>query len=115
MYLRSAGLSCFSLKAHGFAARIRLNQNRLARENLRIENLHRQRILNQPLNSPLQRPRPINWIVAFAQQQLSRRFRKLESDLALDQQADEARKLKVDDLLDFLLREWMEENDIVHA
>ena len=71
--------------------------------------------MNQPLDGSLHRARAVLGIVAFAEQQLLRRSRQLQSYLPLRQQLHYVAHLKFDDALDLILAEGTEKHDVVHA
>ncbi len=94
---------------------VRPHDDRVAVDELALEHGHRQRILNQPLDRPLERPRAERRIVAFLGEHALRLGRHLERDLALGEQLLEPRELEVDDLLDLLGAERVEDDDVVDA
>src|SRR5208282_2855819 len=83
--------------------------------NFAVEQLHGERILNEPLDSALQRARPELRIVPFAEEQLVGFLRQGDLDFSLRELTAEVLKLQVDDLLDFLLAERVEDHDFIDA
>src|SRR5713226_9765068 len=70
-----------ALESHRVFLTVAVYAHMISGQHLAFQDLQRQRILNEPLNGSAQRPRPIRRIVAFAQQQLSRRRRQLQRNL----------------------------------
>src|SRR5579859_555182 len=66
-----------------FAPAIAIDEHMISRQNLAFQNLHRERILNHPLNRPPQRPRTVRWVVAFTEQEFIRSRRQCQRNLAL--------------------------------
>src|ERR1041384_6135669 len=56
------------LETHGILLSIAIDDHVIAWQHCAFENLQRQRILNEALNSPPERPRTIGRVVAFAQE-----------------------------------------------
>src|SRR5947208_167581 len=71
---------------------------------LPLEHGERQWILQQPLDRPLERPRAVHRVVAFRHDQLLRRRRHLEGELALRHEPLHALDLEIDDARDVLVR-----------
>src|SRR5207249_4134191 len=69
---------------------------------LPLEHGERQRILQQPLDRPLERPRAVHRVVAFRHDQLLRRRPHLEGELALRHEPLHALDLEIDDARDVL-------------
>ncbi len=64
-----------------------IHNHMIAMQYFAFQDLQRQGILNQPLDGPFQRTRTISPIIAFQEQQLLGRLRKLNGDLAVSQVA----------------------------
>src|SRR5271154_3172359 len=97
--LRRSGGACLrflACKFHLLALGVCIHHHFVAGANFVIENLERQRILNQPLYGSLHGTRAVFGIVAFAEQQLSRRGSQFESDLASSEQFHDLAHLKFD-------------------
>src|SRR5260370_6969279 len=75
-----------ALEAHRVFLPFAVYAHMIARQHHALQDLQRQWILNQPLNGSAQRARPVRRIVAFAQQQVSRRRRQLQRNLPFFQQ-----------------------------
>src|SRR5215472_8046652 len=75
-----------ALETHGILAAVAFDADVIARQHLAFENLEGQRILNQPLNGPSQRPRAEGRIVTFLEQQFAGFRRQLQGDLAVGQE-----------------------------
>ncbi len=69
----------------------------IAREHRALQNLQRQRILNQPLDCPPQRPCSIRGIVTFAEKKLLRCGRQFNRDLAFREQLLDILQQQVND------------------
>ena len=80
-----------------------------------VENLQRERILNQPLDSAFHGTGAIGRIVAFAEQQSFRGRSESQSDLSFGEYLHQVFQLQFDDPLDLFLTQGLEENDIVDA
>src|ERR1051325_3968544 len=87
----------------------------LPRQNFALQEFHRQRVLNQRLYRAFERTRTVSWIVTFAHQQLARGRLQHERHVPLVQHRLQPLELHVDDLADLLLRELMEDHDVVNA
>src|SRR6202023_53772 len=85
----------------------------IARQHLALQDLQRQGILNEPLDSPPQRPRTICRIVTLAQKQFLRRGCQLERNLPLHEQLLHALQQQADDALQMLFPEWVEDHNLV--
>ena len=85
----------------------------LAGLNGAFQDLQRQRIGQQLLNRPFQRPRAKRRIIAFAEQRLPGGRSQLQRDLALGQIFAQRLQLDVDDSGNFLLAQTPERNDVV--
>src|SRR5205823_8861784 len=80
---------------------------------LALEQPKRERILDQPLECPLQRPGAVGWIPTCFGHELLRRFRELEPEAALGQPLAQPPELELDDLAQLLPRERLELDDLV--
>ena len=65
------------------------------------------------LDGSLQRPRTVDRVEALPGEELLRRVRELELDLALGQAGPKSTQLDVDDLLDVVSTERIEDHDLV--
>ncbi len=63
--------------------RIRIDRQSLTRNHFAVEQLHGERVLDEPLDGALQRPRPELRIVPLAEEQFVRFLRQRDLDLAL--------------------------------
>src|ERR1051326_6640388 len=87
----------------------------VAMQYLAFQDLHRQRVLNQPLDRPLQGTRAIRTVVALDEQQLLRLRRELDGDLALSQKLAQIVQPQLDDMRQLLLAQRLEHNDVVNS
>src|SRR5262245_41746557 len=72
---------------------------------LTTEDRERQRILNQPLNRPLERSCAIRRVVTFRCQRMLRLGRQLERELPLRKELPQPRELQLHDVLELCLAE----------
>src|SRR6185369_8309133 len=100
-----------SLKLHHVA--VRRHSHGLPRQDFTLQELYRQRVLNQRLNRTLQWPRSVGWVVTFAHQKLARGGFQHERHVTLVQHCRETLQLHVDDLADLFARELVEHDDVV--
>src|SRR5262249_20730992 len=82
---------------------------------LALEERLGQRILDEPLDGALERPRPEGRIVAALGDELARRLGEDELDVAGAEELREARDLDVDDLGELLPAERLEDHRLVDA
>src|SRR5213593_4114627 len=94
---------------------IAIDDDVIAFAELALEHCQRQWILQQTLDSTLERAGAKCWIVAFDRENFSRRRRQLECELPIAEQALESLELKVDDVLDLLPAERTEDDDVINA
>src|SRR5436190_6787283 len=94
---------------------VRIDHDVIAVEHLSVEDLQRERILNQLLDGALQRTRSEIRIVALREQQVFGSVGELERDLAIRQQAANVFQPQLDDLDQLLFPERAEDDDIVHT
>src|SRR5437899_750955 len=80
-----------------------------------VENLQRQRILNELLDGTFQRTRTKVRIVALRQEQVFRCIGEFERDLAIGQQTANIFQPQLDDPDQLILSERTEDDDVVHA
>src|SRR5579864_414781 len=80
---------CLNPPAHGKHhlpfRHIGIHHHMIAMQHLAFQDLQRQRVLDQPLDRPLQRTRSIGPVIAFQEQQLLGWLRKFDGDLAVSQ------------------------------
>src|SRR5215831_4112691 len=76
--LGGARLCGFPRKCHLCVLCVRLDNNFITRMNLAIEDLQRQRVLDQPLNRPFHRTRTIRRVEAFSEEQRLRSLREMQ-------------------------------------
>src|SRR5438477_12297300 len=81
---------------------------------LPLEHGERERVLQQPLDRPLERPGTIHRIVAFRHDQLLGRRGHLEAQLALRHEPLHPLDLEIDDASDVLARERPADDHVVH-
>src|SRR5438132_846907 len=81
---------------------------------LALEHRQRERVLQQPLDRPLERPRAVHRIIPLGDEQLLRRRRHFQVELALRHQPLDPRDLDVHDLRDVLARERPEDDRVIH-
>ena len=79
------------------------------------QNLLRQRILDELLDRPLERPRAILLVVAVLHQEVGRRLGEAERELLLRQPLANVLEQHADDLRDVLAAERMEDDDVVET
>ena len=80
-----------------------------------LEQLERERVLDEPLDRALQRPRPERGIPALLGEELLRLVGDLELDAPLGKPLAQARELQLDDVRELLLRQRLERHDLVDA
>ncbi len=102
-------------EGHGALLHIRIDRERVAGNHFAVEQLHGERVLDEPLDGALQRPRSELRIVALAEEQFVSFLRQRDLDLALGEEPAEVLKLQVDDLLDFRFAEGVEDHDFIDA
>src|SRR5262249_7333788 len=83
---RGSGHAAIHGKAHLALGDVGINDHVVAVEYFAFQDLERQRILDKPLDGPLQWPGAVGSIVAFQKQQLFCSRRELDGDLAISQQ-----------------------------
>src|SRR3546814_7101698 len=82
---------------------------------LAAEEQGRQRVLQRALDHPLQRPRPVDRIVAGLRQPGEGGVVQLDGDLAIRQQLAQPPELDIDDALHLVAAEPVEDQDLVEA
>src|SRR5207253_2186483 len=87
-----------ALEFHFAFLHIRIHDDGIAGKNLTVEELHRQRVLDEPLEGALQGPRAELRVVAFAGHKFPRLVRQLDLNLPLPKQPAQVRELQLDDL-----------------
>src|SRR4051812_15303628 len=92
---------------------IAIDDDVIALVELALEHRQRQRILQQPLNRPLEWPRAERGIVPLGREHLPRRRCQLERETALGEKLLESVKLEIDDVLDLRFAEWPEDDDVI--
>src|SRR5690349_8045981 len=80
-----------------------------------LEQLQRERVLDQALDGALQRTRAERRVVSLLGDHALGLGRQLERDLALAEQLLEPRQLQLHDVLDLLRAERTEDDDVVDA
>src|SRR5947207_9857473 len=80
------GLCRGALERHLTFHQIRVHDDGIAGKNLSVEELHRQRVLDEPLEGALQGPRAELRVVAFAGHKFPRLVRQLDLNLPLPKQ-----------------------------
>ena len=75
-----------------------IDSHAIAMQHAAIENPHRQRVLNQPLDRPLQRPSPIRTVIPGFEDRFARRIRQLQRDTPVDQQLLQVLQPQIDDM-----------------
>src|SRR5437867_4441177 len=75
----------------------------------------RERVLEQPLDGALQRPRPVHRVVSVGDDPLLRGRRHVQAEFAISHELREPRNLQVHDLPDVVARKRPENDRIVHA
>src|SRR5581483_1488469 len=86
-----------------------------ARLDFAAEQFHRQRILYQALNRPLQWPRAVDRVETFAGQQLFRGLYKRERNLPFGEHLSQSLELDFDDLPEVLNAQPLEDDDVINA
>ena len=87
----------------------------IAVQNFAVENLQRQRILNQLLDRALQRTRAKVRIVTLREQQIFGRIGQLQRNLAIGEQAANVFEAQLDDPYQLFLAQRTEDDDVVDA
>jgi len=82
---------------------------------LSLENRQCKRVEDPALDGPLERPRTVDRIVSFLDDEVTRFVGQLDPELPLFQAAEQRRQLNVDDLADLGPPERVEEDDVVDA
>src|SRR5579863_5133024 len=112
-----SGSACFRPlfnKLHFARLRIRIHAQCIAWLHFAVQKLQRQRVLDQPLNRTLHRPRAVRRIVAFAEEQSFRRRSEVQFHLLLAEPLQQMPQLKVNDVLDLVLAQRTEQHDIIN-
>src|SRR5277367_1350528 len=110
-----ARLCLLVLELHFAGLRIGVDDDRVARLHLAVEDFQRQRILNQPLNCALHRTSAVRRLVSFTEEQRFRRGGQSENDLLFRHSLHERTHLQVNNTLDLVLAERAEHDDVVDA
>src|SRR5207244_10373775 len=82
---------------------------------LAFEHRERQRVLQQPLDGALERPGAVHRVVALRHEQMLRRRRHLQGELALRYEPLEPLDLQIYHASDVLVRGRAEDEHVVHA
>src|SRR5574337_223847 len=90
----------------------RVDSHRVALAELSFEKLERKRVLEQPLDRTLERPRAVGGIPARLREDLLRLVRDLELDLALREPLAQPPELELDDLGELLAGQRLAERKI---
>ena len=80
-----------------------------------FEQRARERVLDEPLDRALERPRAVRRIPALLGEQLLRLVRDLELDPPLREPLAQPRELQLDDVGELLARQRLEDDDLVDA
>src|SRR5207244_9959874 len=80
---------------------------------LAFEHRERQRVLQQPLDGALERPGAVHRVVALRHEQMLRRRRHLQGELALRYEPLEPLDLQIHDASDVLVRERAEDDHVL--
>src|SRR5215216_627984 len=99
----------------GELVHVRIDDDGVALLKLALEHLERQRVQHAALDRALERAGAVDRVVALLDEQVLGGVGELERDLALAQAAHEAGELDLDDLAQLLLRERVEDDDLVDA
>src|SRR5882724_4257350 len=91
-----------------------LHPNDVTRTVASLQQLERNRILQQPLNGPLEGPGPEDRIVPLLGEELPGLRRDLEPEVAVGEQPLEVAQLELDDSQDVLPAQLMEDDHVVH-
>src|ERR1700677_3525597 len=113
--LSGARLYLASCEFHFSGLRVGIHIDSIAGTHLTVENLQRQRILNQPLDNAFHGTRAVGRIVAFAEEQRLSRSGQLQCDLLFSHLLHHAFHLQVDDALDLIFAERSEHHNVVDA
>ena len=94
---------------------ISISDHMVAVQNAALQNLQRQRVLNQALDGAFQRTRAVGPIIAFEEQQLFGCRRELDGDLAIGQQFAQIIQPQLNNVRKLLFVQRTEDDDVVHA
>src|SRR6266849_50137 len=111
-FLLSHPLADFKL--HLVGTLIRVHDHVVPVQHSAVQDLQRQGILHQLLDSPLQRTRAEIRVKALGEEQVFRGIGQLKRNLALGQQTAHIFQAQVDDLHQLLLAQRAEEDDVIH-
>src|SRR6185295_10090221 len=92
-----------------------LDPNNVTRTILALQDLERNRILQQPLNGALEGPGSENRIVSLLRQELPRLRRDLETQVARGDQLLQVSQLKLNDAKDVLPAQLVEDDHVVDS
>ena len=92
---------------------LRVHRDGVAVGDLALEQLQRERVLDQPLDRALERPRAERRVVAFASEKRPGRVRDLELDPPRREPAAEVSELDIHDPRDLLAPKRGEDHDLV--
>ena len=101
-------------ECHFTAIKITPNFDRFAGLEFARQKFHRQWILNQTLNSALQRSRTVDRIKTFASEQLFGALGNLHLNSAIGEHPSKPLNLNLDDLLQFIQPELLEDDHVVN-
>src|SRR5205807_9605494 len=90
-----------------------VHEERVALAEAAFQQRRRERVLDEPLQRPLQRTRPVCRVPARLGQQLLRGRCQLDVDAPLRQPSPQPGELELDDLRELLARELLEHDDLV--
>src|SRR6185312_1807289 len=117
-YSTSLLLACgsFALRLERQPARaVDSNTNRVALDEATFQHRHRERVLEQTLDRPLERPRTERSIVALVREVVLRLGSEIDRQLAIGQQLIQTIELKIHDARDLLLAQRPEHDYVIHA
>ena len=92
---------------------MRVDTDRVALGEVAFEQPQRERVLDQPLERALERPRAVGGIPAGLRDGLLRRVGQLEREAALGEPLAQPRELQLDDVGELLARQRLELDDLV--
>src|SRR5687768_1278323 len=78
-----------------------------------VEHAQSKRIQQPPLQGPLERTSPINWIITLADQEVFRGVTELDRDFAVAEALQQPAQLNFDNLPDVFLLQRVEDHDLV--
>src|SRR5680860_1424201 len=110
------GLRARSVKpeAELIGAWLAVHHDGIALIEFRLQYAHRERILDEPLNGALERPRAIRWVITFLRNERFGCIGHTKRQLAIRCQLLQTFELELHDLRQILHRERLEHDDIVY-